>query len=69
MTRIDCVRGVRKEAMIFLEKEKMNSSTADKWWDRIRFVCRQPFRTSNFDDVFGLSAVVVRGRRYQVRRQ
>jgi hypothetical protein len=44
MTRLEYTRGLKKESMVFIEREKMNATAVDKWWDRIRIVCHQPFR-------------------------
>jgi hypothetical protein len=65
MTRIDYIRGVKKESMVFFDKSNMVEKVSNRWFDRIRLVCHQPFRSSNFE-LFGLSTVVVRGRRLKV---
>lgn len=59
MSRIDCQIGSNKDAMKFYTADDdFTTSAKNRWVDRIRFVCRQPFRR---DVLFGLSTVAVRG--------
>lgn len=66
MSRIDYAKGGKRESMTFFDKSNMVEKVSDKWFDRIRIVCHQPFRTSNFE-LFGLSTIVVRGKKLKVQ--
>ena len=59
MNRVDYVMGKNREAMKFYSRDKMNQTVAEKWWDRVKVICHQPFKRDG--DIFGVSTVVVRG--------
>ena len=58
MNRQQAQSGQNKEVMRFFTVDDFNPFSVGRWVDRIRIVCRQPFRR---DVAFGLSTLVVRG--------
>lgn len=58
MNRQQAQNGQNKEVMRFFSVDDFNPFSVGRWVDRIRIVCRQPYRR---DVAFGLSTMVVRG--------
>ena len=58
MTRLDARSDKNSQGMHFFKKEDFNPEVASKSWDIVKITCTQPFRK----DLFGLSALVIRGR-------
>ena len=58
MNRSQCQNGQNKEVMRFFNVDDFNPFSVGRWVDRIRIVCRQPYRR---DVAFGLSTFIVRG--------
>ena len=59
MNRLDCSLGDNKQKMMFFRESHFNSTVSAQKWDRIKVVCRQPFKINN--EVFGLAMFVVLG--------
>ena len=60
MNRIDCSVGENKQKMVFFREQKFWKEVMLKKWDRVKVVCKQPFKFNN--DVFGLGMFVMHGR-------
>ena len=59
MNRIDCSVGDNKQKMMFFRETQFNADTSSKKWDRIKIICKQPFKINN--DSFGLAMFVLHG--------
>jgi len=59
MTRFDCAGGINKQTMEFFRAEHFQAEVVERKWDRVKLVCRQPFKYNN--DVFGLAMLVLHG--------
>ena len=59
MNRLDCSLGENKQKMMFFRESHLDSSVAAQKWDRVKVVCRQPFKINH--DVFGLAMFVLHG--------
>lgn len=59
MNRIDCSVGDNKQTMMFFREEKFHKEVMSKKWDRVKVVCKQPFKFNN--EVFGLGMFVIHG--------
>ena len=60
MNRIDCSVGENKQKMMFFREAQFCKEVLDKKWDRVKVVCKQPFKYNN--DVFGLGMLVMHGK-------
>ena len=59
MNRLDCSLGDNKQKMMFFRETNFNADVFNKKWDRIKIICRQPFKINN--DCFGLAMFVLHG--------
>ena len=59
MNRLDCSLGDNKQKMMFFRDQHFNKDMSCKKWDRIKIICRQPFKINN--DTFGLAMFVLHG--------
>jgi len=60
MNRIDCSVGENKQKMMFFREKNFSKDIVSKKWDRVKVVCKQPFKFNN--DVFGLGMFVMHGK-------
>ena len=59
MNRLESSLGDNKQKMMFLKENQFNEDVAGKKWDRIKVICRQPFKINN--ECFGLAMFVLHG--------
>ena len=59
MNRIDCSVGDNKQKMMFFREAQFNPESSSKKWDRVKIICKQPFKINN--DSFGLAMFVLHG--------
>ena len=65
MNRIDCSVGDNKQKMMFFRETQFNAETSSRKWDRIKIICKQPFKINN--DSFGLAMFVLHGDKEQMK--
>ena len=59
MNRLDCSQEENIHKMMFFREAQFNAEVLAQKWDRIKVVCRQPFKINN--DAFGLAMFVLHG--------
>ena len=59
MNRLDCSQEDNIHKMMFFREAQFNAEVLAQKWDRIKVVCRQPFKINN--DAFGLAMFVLHG--------